>query len=96
MDADQLFYSFCLGDNYDAVGDDISGDETKQIPTTEEEKRDLEKGKFVKWLKKTFKPSHQRVFGEGHLNPVLFFHLTKLSPDYIGGVISGLTYRIFY
>jgi len=43
---------------------------------------------FQKWLKKVFRPSHQRIYGDGHLNPVLYFHLTKLSSGYIGGLIS--------
>ena len=122
LDADQLFYSFCLGNNYEDEGengidqDAVTNDDNregkefinkrktykggrndaKKRPRTIEEKRNLEKGRFVKWLKKTIKPSHQRIFGEGQLNPVIFFHLTKLSPGYVGGVISGLTYRVFY
>jgi len=60
---------------------------------------------FQKWLKKLFNPSHIRTFGDDQLNiivrlfgghqlcPVLYFHLTKLSPGYIGGLISGLIYK---
>jgi len=47
---------------------------------------------FREWLKLVFQPSHQRIFGEYQMNPVIFFHITKLSPGYVGGLISCLTY----
>ena len=47
---------------------------------------------FREWLKLVFQPSHQRIFGELQMNPVIFFHITKLSPGYVGGLISHLTY----
>ena len=74
----------------------VKGDDDDDDDMVSDEDEDVEikekKVSFQKWLKKVFQPSHQRIFGDGQLNPVFYFHLTKLSPGYIGGVISGLTY----
>jgi len=94
LNADQLFNSFCLGDH--AGEDDNDENDKEKKPLTEEEEKDNRRSQFVKWLKKTFQPSHQHIFGDGQLNPVLFFHLTELSPGYVGGLISGLTYSVFF
>jgi len=70
------------------------GDDESEPDSDDEDDNEIQerKAQFQKWLQKLFKPSHQRIFGDEQLNPVLYFHLTKLSPGYIGGLISGLTY----
>ena len=61
----------------------LDDDVKDNIETLEKEAR------FQKWLKTIFRPSYQYFFGERQLNPFLYFHLTKLSPGFVGGVISS-------
>ena len=72
--------------------DDPENDEDKSV-IAQERKEKVKKNKveFQKWLKRVFRPSNQIIVGEFEFNPDLYFHLTKLSPGYIGGLIN-----IFY
>jgi len=72
-------------------GEDDSDEQTDVDQDDSIETQD-KKARFQRWLKEVFRPSHQHIFGEDQLNPVLYFHLTKLSPGYVGGLINGLLY----
>jgi len=75
--------------NNHGILDDDNDDEYDEDENNENQEGEV---RFQIWLKKVFRPSHKQIFGDGQLNPVLYFHLTKLSSGYIGGLISGLTY----
>ena len=81
------------GDDESDYDYDPESEEDKSVDA-QERKVQVQKSKmeFQKWLKKVFRPSNQHFFGEEQLNPVLYFHLTKLSNGYIGGLINRLVY----
>lgn len=47
-----------------------------------------ENAKFHKWLKDLFQPSLMFCSGVNTIHPQLYFHLTILSPGWVGGVFS--------
>ena len=79
-------------EDYDPEDYDPESDEDKSVEAQERKFQIKRKMEFQKWLKRVFRPSNQHFFGADQLNPVLYFHLTKLSKGFVGGLINRLTY----
>jgi len=92
MSIGQLYDSFDMRNLGILEKADDESDEEPDVDRDDSIETQDKKAQFQKWLKKAFRPSHQHIFGDTQLNPVLYFHLTRLSPGYLGGLISGLTY----